>query len=185
MYPGLPDATVGAADAYVLVAAAESSHGVALEVSEGYHGIVVQQVLADGHLLEPLAALHGKQRGAVLVHDVDGAEGPAVHLERLSVRFGGVAVTFVVGVGFDDVRAFQVFLHQGFHPFAGDDVGAVLLAGVKFHAHAAFNLAVHLLVGLDEALSGKIAGEIDNGFSVGGSAAACKGCGKCYAHNCL
>ena len=181
VYPGLPDATVGAADAYVLVAAAETAHGVALEVSESDHGIVVQQVLADGHLLEPLAAVYRQKGRALGIHDVHGAEGPAVHLQCLAMLLGSVAVAFVIGIGLDYVGALQVLLHQGFDPFAGDDVGAVLLARVKLDAHAAFNLAIDLFIGLDQALGGQIAGKIDHGLAVSLLAAAGKGrqqCGK-------
>ena len=64
---------------------------------------------------------------------------------------GGIAVALVIGIGLDYVGTFQVLLHQGFHPFAGDDVRAVLLAGVELHSHAAFDLAIHLLISLDEA----------------------------------
>ena len=57
---------------------------------------------------------------------------------------------------------------------------------MELHSHAAFNLAVHLLVGLDEALSGQIAGEVDHGLASGLLAAASDSgqqCGKYYAHN--
>ena len=47
VYPGLSDAAVGTADADVLVAAAESSHRMALEVRQGHHRIVVEKILSD------------------------------------------------------------------------------------------------------------------------------------------
>ena len=72
----------------------------------------------------------------------------------------GVAVTIVIGVSLDDVGIFQVFLHQCLHPFARNDVRAVLLAGVQFYAHAPRNLSVHLLVSLYESLCREVAGEI-------------------------
>ena len=86
---------------------------------------------------------------ALGIHDVHGAEGPAVHFQSLAMLLGSIAVTLVVGIGLDYVSALQVLLHQGFDPFAGDDVRAVLLARVEFDSHAAFNLAVDLLVSLD------------------------------------
>ena len=175
VYPRLADSAIRAAYAYVLVAAAEAAHGVALEVSEGDHGIIVKQVLAYGHLLEPLAAVNGQKGRALGIHDVHGAEGPAIHLQCLAMLLGGVAVTLVIGVGLDYVGALQVLLHQGFHPFAGDDVGAVLLARVELDAHAAFDLAIDLFIGLDQALGGEIAGKIDHGLAVVLLAAAGKG----------
>ena len=151
MDPGLADAAVRAAYAYVLVAATESTHGVPLKVRQGHHGIVVQQILAHGHLLEPLAAFHWQEGRALCIHDIHRAEGPAIYLESLAMLFSGVAVTFVIGICFDNVRVRQIPFHQGLHPFAGDDVRAVLLARMQFDTHAAFDLAIHLLISLDEA----------------------------------
>ena len=117
---------------------------------------------AHRHLVKPLAANDGQRHGVFLVKDVNGAEGPAVDLQRLAVQLGGEAVALVVGVGLDDVGTLQVLLNEGLHPFARDDVGAILLARVQFHAHAALNHFVHLLVGHDQALGTQVAGEIDH-----------------------
>ena len=165
--PGFADAAVGAADADVLVGTAETALGVALEVGEGDHGIIVEQVVAHGHGLEPLATLHGDRHHALFVHDVDGAEGPAVDFQGLTVLLGRVAVALVVGVGLDDVGIGEVLLHQGFDPFARNDVGAVLFTGVELDAHAAGNLAIDFLVGLDKTFGGKVAGKVNNGFLSG------------------
>ena len=100
--PFLADAPVRAADADILVRAAEAAHGVPLEMGQREERIVVQKILADGHLLEPLAVRHGEQRGALGVHNVYGREGPAVRLESFPVVFRRVAPVIVVGVRLDD-----------------------------------------------------------------------------------
>ena len=91
----------------------------------------------------------------------------SVHLQRLAVQVGGVAVALIVGVGLDDAGAFQVFLHERFDPLAGDDVGTVLFAGVQFHAHASFNRLVDLLIGHDKAFGAQVAGEVHDCFVTG------------------
>ena len=160
VYPGLADAAVGTAYADVLVAAAETALGVPLEVGQRHHRVVVLQMTAHRHLGKPFAADDGQFCSAFLVEYVDRAEGPAVHLQGLTVLGGGVAVAGVIGVGLYHCGVGQVFLQKGFHPLAGDDVGTVGLAGVKLHTHTAFYLSAHLLVGLDKTLSAQVAGEV-------------------------
>ena len=162
--PGLAHAAVGAADADVLVAAAEAALGVALEMGQRHHGVIVDQMASHGHLVEPLAADDRQRKGVFLVDDVHRAEGPAIDLDGFSVGLRGVAVALVVGVRLDDRRFRQVLLDQGFHPFARDDVRAVLLAGVELDAHAALDVAAHFLIRGDESLGREITGEIDHGF---------------------
>ncbi len=153
----------GAADADVLVGAAEAAHGVALKVGQGQKRVVVGQVAAHGHLIKPLAPPDGEHGGALLVQNVHGAEGPAVDLKGLAVLLGGVAVPVVIGVGLYDGAAGQLLLHQGLHPGAGDDVGAVLLAGVDLHGHVSGENAAHPAENVDQALGGQVPGEIDHG----------------------
>ena len=183
--PLLADARVGAADADVLVGAAEAAHHVALEVREGDHRVVRKHVVAHAHVLEPVAACNGQKRGAVLVHDVDGAEVPAIGGDGLAVLFGGVAVTLIVGVGLDDAGLRQVLLHQLAHPLARDDVGAVGLAGVELDAGLAADVGVDLGVCLAKALGREVAGEVDDGLVAGALgvrdvAVAVGRCGVCH-----
>ena len=185
MDPLLADAGVGAADADVLVGAAESAHRMALEVGERDHGVVGEHVVAHAHVLEPFAAGHGQKSRALLVHDVDGAEIPAVDGDGLAVLLGGVAVALVVGVGLDDAGLGEVLLEQLAHPRARDDVGAVGLAGVELDAGLAADVAVDLGVCLAEALCREVAGEVDDGLvtgAVGGRdvAIAVGCCGSCH-----
>ena len=161
---GLADAAVGTTDADVLVRTSEAALGMALEVSQGNQRIVVSQGLAHRHLLEPLSALDRQHCGALGIHDIDGAERPSVHLQRLAVLVGGVAVALIVGVGLHDGGILQVLLHQRLHPFARQDVGTVLLAGMQFHGHLALDVLVHFLVSRNQSFSTEVAGEIDYGF---------------------
>lgn len=122
---------------------------------------------AHGHLGEPLAALDRQHHGAILVHDVHRAEGPAVHLEGFAVLLGGVAVAFIIGVGFHNVGVGQVVFNQRLHPGAGDDVGTVLFAGVRLDRHLAGQAAPDLLKRLAQALGGKVPGEVHHGLLAG------------------
>ena len=157
----LTDAPVRAADADVFVAAAEAALGVALEVGQDHHGIVIFQVGTHKHPGEPFAALDGEGVCALLVHDIHRAEGPAVDLQRLPVLLGGVAVSRIIGVGLHDGGIMDRALHQGPHPVPGDDVGAVLLAGVQLHRDFSANGSVYPRVDLFQALRGQIPGEED------------------------
>ena len=93
---GLADPAVRAADTDVLVGAAEAALYMSLEMGQGQHGIIVQHALADGHLFEPLAAFHREHGRAFRVGNVYGGKGPAIHLQRLSVLLGGIAVAGVI-----------------------------------------------------------------------------------------
>ena len=96
------DAAVGAANAQVLIRSAEAAHGVALEVGKREHRVVVQHMGAHVHFIKPLAAGNGQGSNTFFVHDVYRAERPAVVGDGFAMLFGGVAVAFVIGVGFDD-----------------------------------------------------------------------------------
>ena len=146
--PCLADAAVRTADADVLVGAAEAALHVTLEMGQGQHGVVVQQIFAHGHLREPLSAFHRQKRGAVLVQDVHRGEGPAVHFQSLPVVFRGVAVAVVVGVGLDDGSLRETLRDQLLHPGAGDDVRSLGFAGVELDAHAAGKVCADLVIDL-------------------------------------
>ena len=156
---------VCASDSDVFIAAAESALGMSLEVGEGDHRIVIQQMGTDRHLLEPLAAVDRKAHIAFLVHDVDGTECPAVYFQGPTVQGSGGTVAFVVGVGLYDRGVGYVLLEEGLDPFARYNIGAVLLAGVEFYAYFAGDASVYFLIGLRKALWRKVAGEIHYGFS--------------------
>ena len=159
----LADAPVGTADADVLVAAAEATHGVALEVGQHQERVIVQHALAHVHLLKPLAALDGERGHAVLVGDVHRAEGPAVDGQGLAVLLGGVAAALIIGVGLDDGGFGQARSEQLLHPGAGDDVGSLSLAGVELDRHLAGQHRGDLVVDLFEPLLRQVAGEEHHG----------------------
>ena len=165
--PCLADASVGTTDADVLVRAAKAALGMALEMGQRHHGIIVLQVAAHRHLVKPLSAHDRQRHGVLLVKDIHGAEGPAVHLQRLAVQFGGVTVALIVGVGLDDGGTLQVLLHQSLDPSTRDDVGAMLLARVQLHCYAALDHLVDLLIGHDQSLGTQVAGEIDHRLVAG------------------
>ena len=82
-----------------------------------------------------------KINGALCVHDVNGAEGPAVDLQRFQMLFCGITVALIERVGFDD-GAVRDLLLQCFNQLAWQNVGAVLFAGVQLDGNLAVNAFV-------------------------------------------
>lgn len=165
--PFFPDASVCAADADVLIGSAEAAHGMSLKMSQGQEGVVVCQVLTYGHFFEPFAAFNREQSCAVLVHDVYGAEGPAVDLQGLPVRFGGVAVAFVVSVSLDDIAVRDIVFDEGLYPRTRNDVRAVLFAGVQLDGYFAGQVAAYFLEYVMQSFCGEVFGEVYGGFVAG------------------
>lgn len=95
--------TGSAANGDILHRASETTHSMTLKVSQNQHGVIVDNVLAHSNFFQVEAAVNGQVDKAVLVHDVDRAERPAVNLDGLSVAFRCVAVAFVKCICFDDV----------------------------------------------------------------------------------
>ena len=89
------------------------------------------------HFVKPFAAGNGQSGNAFLVHNVYRAERPAVVGNGLAMLFGGVAVAFVVGVGFHDGGIGQVFGDEILHPAERNDVGAVFFASVQLDGNLA------------------------------------------------
>jgi len=104
----------------------------------------------------------GKHHFAVFVHDIHVAEGPAVHLEGFAVLFGCISVAFVPGVGLHNLGVGHLHL-KFLDPFARQNIGAVLFAGVELDGNASGNALVDFLVQLDEACCTQVLGEIDVG----------------------
>lgn len=84
------NAAIGAANAQVFVRSAEAAHGVALEVGECEHGVVVKHVSAHMHFVKPFAAGDGQGGNAFLVHNVYRVERPAVVGDGLAMLFAGL-----------------------------------------------------------------------------------------------
>ena len=139
---------------------------MALEVGEDDHGVVVEKVLADVDFFEPLAALDRERHVSVLIHDVDGREGPAVRLQDFAVTRGRLAGARVKDVAFHDRGG--NFRLEGLHPFARNDVGAVGFTRVKFQGGAAGDVAVYELVELQKTGGGEVLREVDLGAARAG-----------------
>ena len=77
---------------------------------------------------------------------------------------GGVSVTFVIGIRFNDSGIRKVFFKQGLHPFAGNDIGPVLLTGVEFYPNLSANITVHFLISGYQSFGRQITGKVNNRF---------------------
>ena len=160
--PFFADFTVRAANADVFVGTAEAAHHVTFEMCQRDHSVIIKHGFTDGHVFEPLSSLDGKECGAFIIGDVNGAEGPAVDFQCLTVFFGRVAVTFVEGVGFDDMGIRQVCFDQVFDPIPRDDVRSVRFAGVEFDGNFAFDRGADALVDFLQSFRGKVTREVND-----------------------
>ena len=160
------DASVGATDGEIFHGAAEAAHGVAFEVGEDDHGVVIDDVSAHGNFFEVVPAADGKGDGAFFVHDVDGAECPAVHGEGLAVELCGVAVAFVEGIRFHNGAFGNCFLKR-FDHVARQNVRAVLFAGVEFNGGFAVDGVVDFPIEGNEVRGVDVSREINFGVGVG------------------
>ena len=157
--------TAGAANAQVLGRAAEAAGGVALEVGQGQQGVIVNEVLAHIHLSEPLAALDRQLNIALGIDDVYGRESPTVDLQGFQVLLGGAAVTVVEGVGLDDGSTLQLLVFKQLcNPGAGNNIGAVLFAGVNLDTNLALENLTDALEDLLQTCRAQITGKENNGL---------------------
>ena len=62
------------------------------EVGKYHKGVLVGRMAAHGHFFEPFATVNGQCQSIFLVHNIYGAECPAVHFQRPPVLFGRVTV---------------------------------------------------------------------------------------------
>ena len=133
------------------------------KVGQDKEGVIIDDGFSHGHLGEPFAAGHGEVDRSVFVHDIHRAEGPSVYLQRFPVLLGGIAVSLVVRVCLHDGGLGEIILNQMLHPGPGDDVGAVLLAGVEFDGHFSSEGLADAPIDFFESLGGQVSGKIYGG----------------------
>ena len=88
-----------------------------------------------------LTVAYRQINGSLCVHDVNGAEGPAVDLQCFQMALSCITVALIQGVGFYD-GAVRDLLLQRFDQLARQNVGAVLFAGVQLYSNLAVNAFV-------------------------------------------
>ena len=75
---------------------AKSAHRMTFEMGEDNHGIVIQQMTADGYLLEPFSSGNRERGISVLIHDVYSGKGrPTVLLQCFAMPLGCPARAWV------------------------------------------------------------------------------------------
>ena len=138
-------------------------------MSQGNQGIVFRHMGAVGHVIEPLSSLYRKIDRSVFIHDVDRAEGPAVYFQRLPVLLCRIAVSFVIGVRFDDHRVLEALLVLQYflHPGSRDDVRTVRFAGVELYCDFPADLRVYFFIRFPDSFRREITGKIDDRFVAG------------------
>lgn len=93
----------GDADALVFQHTAEASHGMAFEVGEVDHEVVVGEMASDKVFREPFCVLHGQCHGPFFIHDVDSGDfSIAALLYGAAVSGGILAVPAVCCVALHD-----------------------------------------------------------------------------------
>ena len=117
---------------------------------------------AHGHLLKVEAVAHGQVHVAFLVHDVNGAEVPAVDLQGFAVACRGIPVTLVECVGLHNSAVGNLGLESPDH-VPGQNVGSVLFTGVQLYADFAENGIADFPIEPDEMFSVNVLREVDGG----------------------
>ena len=116
------------------------------------------------HFRKPFPILDRKGGGSIFIHDIHRGKGPAVYFQSLSVIFRGVTISFIIGVGFHDDSLREIFFQQMFHPFSGDDIRSVGLAGMQLHSNLACNISFDFLIEPLQSLRRQVSGKINDGF---------------------
>ena len=153
-----------AADGQLLERAAVAAHGVALEVRQHQHGIVVEDVLAQQVLLEHLAVGDVPHDvGTLGVHQVDGEVfAPAVVLDQLPVGLGMVAHA-AIGVAIGGValhdRAVDRLDHR-LPELGAQEILVSLFAGVQLDRDLAGELQPQQAVQLHHLFRADFAGKV-------------------------
>ena len=132
----------GTADGEILQRTAIAAHGMALEVVEGNHEVVVGQVASHDVVLDVRLVLDRDAYLVVFVHDVNGKIlREAVTLNDLPVVLRRVAIVLLVGrsvaVGGVTLHDGAVHLeHQIPDEFRLQVVWIAALSGAHLHSHA-------------------------------------------------
>ena len=150
MNPLLTDPSIRAADTDILVGTAESAHHMSLKMCQNNERIIVRHMRAVRHLLHPLTARNRKQHRSLFIHDVHRAESPAVDLQGLSMIFGIVAITVIVGIRLNNhsILKLRLCCQKLLHPRTRNDVWSLRLTGMQLYANLACDLTVDLLINL-------------------------------------
>ena len=115
------------------------------EVRQDKHGIVIGYALAHGHFFQVEAVGHWQIYIAMLIHDIDRAECPAIDLECFAMLCRGIAVAMIKGIGFHNgtIRDFGL---QGFDKIPWDDIWTVFFASMHLDGHLAVNALIYQVV---------------------------------------
>ena len=95
MLHGLAYFGIGAANGDVFQRAAEAARSVPFKMRQHNHAVVSGQAFANIHFFKMLAAAYRQGNVAKLVHNIDGAEIPAVIGNGFAVQLRCVAAAFI------------------------------------------------------------------------------------------
>ena len=160
----------GAADGELLQRPAIAAHGVALEVGQHQHGIIIHNILAHAVLFQNLAVWdrpnHIRPLGVHQIHIK--ILGPAVLLQKLEVGLGIVphpgAGIAIGSVALHDGAA--DLLHHGLPEFRVQEVLVALFTGVDLHRHLAGQRNAQGVIQLHNILRGNFWGKINFCFHI-------------------
>lgn len=158
----LADASIRTADGEILHRAAEAAHGMSFEMGEDDHRVIVHDVAAHGDCLEMLAAADRKLDSPFFVHDIDRAEGPAIHLQGVAVHGCRVAVSLVERIRFYDRAVLHLLLKGGYH-VTRQDIRPMLFTGMQLDGYFAIDGIIDPCVERDQVRRIDHAGEVHLG----------------------
>ena len=141
----LADLSRRAADGDVLHRAAETAHGMAFEMCQDNHRIVIDDMAAHCDFFQMLTAADRQVNVAEFVHDIDRAESPAVDFQRFFMAFRRIAIA-----GVQRVRLYNSTVRNMSHKFLDhiprQDIRAMLFTSMKLYGHLAVNALVNLVI---------------------------------------
>lgn len=114
---------------------------MAFEVGQHQHGVIIQDMFADGQFRKPFPAGNGKAYVPVLIHDVDGAEGPAVGPQGFTMPFRGLPRTGIQNIAFHNAAVRNIRLESPDH-FAGQNIRTMRFARMQLDG----DLAAHAMI---------------------------------------
>ena len=85
------------------------------EMGQHQHGVIIQDMFADGHFRKPFSAGNGEAYVPILIHDVNGAESPAVGPQGFTMPFRGLPWAGIQNITFHNAAVRDVRLKPSDH----------------------------------------------------------------------
>ena len=144
----LPGST---ADRNILQRTAEAAHGMAFEMGQHDHRIIVHDMPAHRHFREMPALAHRQRNIPFLIHDIYRTEIPTIDCECLAMLRCRIAAARIQGIRLND-RALRHMCLESLHHIPRQDIRAMRLARMQLNRDLAINPFIDDVVQPDQML---------------------------------